>query len=329
MFRLRTGYFISGILTGCVLLFSFLTTIPDGRLHIVFCDVGQGDGIYIRFPDGKNMTIDGGPGETMISCLSKHMPFWDRTIDMAILTHPQKDHLNGLVAVLKRYTVQYLVRSDVENTTEGFMELQKLVKEKNITEKFVTIGEHISIGSSNLSIMWPSKEQIALMRFSKGSDPALQGQTLQVLGASTSATTADVNDASVVISLSYGLFDALLMGDADSRVQGKMMSLNSISQPADGHFRDGILEVLKVPHHGSKTGLTDGFLAYLKGSDPASPDQTLKERPLAVISVGKNSYGHPAPEILLKLENAGFFIKRTDQSEDIEVMSDGERWEVK
>jgi len=78
---------------------------------------------------------------------------------------------------------------------------------------------------------------------------------------------------------------------------------------------DGI-EVLKVPHHGSKTGMTDGFFQWL------GPIK------LAVISVGKNMYGHPAEETITRLEKDGASVLRTDQEGNIEVVSDGKNWEV-
>lgn len=319
MIRLRVGYAVTGIITGLLVVLSFFATIPDGKLHITVCDVGQGDGIYIRFPDGKDMVVDGGPGNKIISCLSRHMPFWDRVIDMALLTHPDTDHLNGLLEVLRRYRVQYLVRSDVGSSTEGYDALIKLVLQKSLTEKFVTSGETISVGPILLSVLWPTKEQIASM------NPRLSlEQNQSVLGTSTGSV--HLNDASVVFSLSYGLFDALFTGDADSRVQPRMgtSGLSGLLAP-----KDGIIELFKVPHHGSKTGLADSFLQKISLARRPLLRQDFvpsQKQPLAVISVGKNSYGHPTSEIIQKLESAGFQVLRTDQSGDIEVVSDGREW---
>src|SRR3989344_728069 len=101
MFKLRYGYLISGIITGSILIFSFFGSFPDGKLHIVFCDVGQGDAAYVRFPDGQDMVVDGGPNDNVLGCLGKYMPFWDRHIDLVMLSNPQKDHLQGLISVLE------------------------------------------------------------------------------------------------------------------------------------------------------------------------------------------------------------------------------------
>ena len=123
MFKLRTGYLITGIVTGCIILFSFFGTIPDGKLHVVFCNVGQGDAAYIRFPDGRDMVVDGGPDDKILGCLGKHMPFWDRSIDIVAMTHPPKDHMQGLIAVLSVMTWHILSGSDVDNDTEGYKNL--------------------------------------------------------------------------------------------------------------------------------------------------------------------------------------------------------------
>jgi competence protein ComEC len=309
MFKLRVGYFITGIITGCIVLFTFLSQLPDGKLHIVFCDVGQGDAAYIRFPDGKDMVIDGGPaspyasqggpgGQTpkVIGCLSRHMPLYDRQIDIVVLSHPQEDHLGGVLEILKRYQVSYFVHSDVTNTTEGFQQLMKYIADHHIPERIVGTGEFITLGKSHVSVVWPH----SVLRQTQ--DFAGQASS-NILGVS------DVNDASVILHLRYGTFDAVFPGDADSHIDPEL-----IQQPLDNP--DGI-EVLKVPHHGAKTGMTDGFFSWLGRIN------------LAVISVGKNTYGHPAPETIARLEKDGADVLRTDQQGDIEVISDGKQWRVK
>ena len=111
--------------------FLFIKNNSDGKLHVYFCDVGQGDAIYIRMPTGADMLIDGGPNSKVVDCLSKHMPFYDRKIDLVVLTHPQADHLKGLIDVLERYNVTYFASSSIANNTEGYSKLVSLIKEKN------------------------------------------------------------------------------------------------------------------------------------------------------------------------------------------------------
>jgi beta-lactamase superfamily II metal-dependent hydrolase len=240
------------------------------------------------------MLIDGGPGgktPKVLGCLGKYMPLFDRTIDIVVLTHPQEDHLGGLGEVVKRYEVKNFVHSDVGNTTQGFETLMSTVKEKRIMERIVGTGEKISIGAATVSVVWPESSFLAEKKASN------------VLGVS------NVNDASVVLKLSYGTFDTVFPGDADSHVDGDLTKI-PLSDP------DGI-EVLKVPHHGSKTGMTEGFFQWI------GPIK------LALISVGKNSYGHPAEETIARLEKDGAEVLRTDQKGNIEIVIDGKSWSVK
>lgn len=294
MFKLRTGYFITGIITGLILLFNFFRGLPDGKLHVVFCDVGQGDATYIQFPSGEDMLIDGGPGgqtPKVLGCLTAHMSLFDRAIDIVVLTHPQEDHLGGLQEIVKRYRVKYFVHSDSAATTEGYLALMQLMRQYHIPERIVGAGEHIAVGSSHLAVLSPPRTTSPFA-------------SAFVLGAAS-----DVNESCVVLHLSYGSFDVLLMGDADQQVDPEL-----VRYPLALH---GDLDVLKVPHHGSKTGMTDAFFPWIGKTDTA------------IISVGKNMYGHPAPETLARLEQRGITIHRTDKEGDVEVVSDGKTWTLK
>ena len=86
--KLRIGYTLMLVFIALLAFFNFLQNLPDGKLHVVFCDVGQGDGAYIRFPDNRDMVIDGGPNINILDCLGSHMPFLVRQIDIVVMTHP-------------------------------------------------------------------------------------------------------------------------------------------------------------------------------------------------------------------------------------------------
>lgn len=292
--RLRIGYLISGITTGFIVLLLFIWTQPDGKLHIVFCNVGQGDAAYVRFADGRDMLVDGGPDTSVLSCLGRHMPFWDREINLVVNTHPQSDHLKGLISVLDRYKVDSVVRSDLTNPADVYTQFIDAIKTHHVPVHLVTRGERITIGATSLSFLWPSDQQIALMN-PKGADG-------NVLGTST----IDLNDGCLVFALRYGTFDALFTGDADSHVEANYDRLQVFKDP---------VEILKVPHHGSKTGMTKEFVDWV---EPA----------VAVISVGKNTYGQPAKEAIDMLQSVNSRILRTDQKGDIEVISDGKQYTV-
>src|SRR3989338_2268033 len=90
-----------------VFLFFYQTgQLSDKVLTIVFCDVGQGDAIYIRTPGSIDILIDGGPGKKVLKCLSDNMPVWDREIELIFATHPDADHITGFVSVIQSYSVK-------------------------------------------------------------------------------------------------------------------------------------------------------------------------------------------------------------------------------
>ncbi len=279
--KINLKYLASGIIIGLLLLLATFASLPDGKLHLVFCDVGQGDAIYIKTPSGEDILLDGGPNEKVLSCLGKHMPFYDRKIELVFLSHPQADHLDGLISVLERYSVDYFISNGLEGQGGEYQRLISLIKSHKIPLKKESAGEKILLDNLTLDVLWPSA---------------------QVLGASTSQ--ADLNESSLILELTYNRFNVLLTGDAGQEIQQEIRNQ-----------KPGIsdIEVIKVPHHGSKTSLSPQFLEQSKPQ-------------LAVISVGKNSYGHPTKETLGILQDMGIKILRTDKDGEIEIVSDGEKW---
>ena len=94
------------IFLGVILIFQ---SSKLGKLRLIFCDVGQGDGSLIITPNGHEVVIDGGPGNKMSGCLSSHIPFWDRDVELMIVTHSQKDHMEGQIGVFSDYLVKNTV----------------------------------------------------------------------------------------------------------------------------------------------------------------------------------------------------------------------------
>ncbi|MBL7159572.1 MBL fold metallo-hydrolase [Candidatus Microgenomates bacterium] len=277
----------------------------DGEVHLIFCDVGQGDAILIR-KNTFEILIDGGPDNKVLACLSENMAFWDKEIEIMVLTHPEADHLNGLIPVLERYQVNNFISSPAGNTSAGFKKLKSLIEEKEIPVKNLYTGGKISFEGLELFALWPEKEWLlSKLDSSELAAPAYADASAgkAVLGAQTSNNR---NDFSLVFHLKYGQFDALLTGDADERVQDEIMEASVVSE----------VKVFKVPHHGSKTGMIDEYL------ESASPE-------LAVISVGKNRWGHPTKEILERLRYLDIEILRTDQEKEIEIVTDGKSWQIR
>ncbi|OGH20446.1 MAG: hypothetical protein A3D74_00185 [Candidatus Levybacteria bacterium RIFCSPHIGHO2_02_FULL_37_13] len=260
----------------------------DSKLHVVFCDVGQGDAIFIRTPKGLDVLIDAGPDDSVLSCLAKHLPFWDRDLELVILTHPHADHLNGLISVLDHYKVDLFATEMIKNNTGVFSRLMDELKNQNIAAQYVYAGDKFRFKDGVvIKIAGPSKEYI---------------QT-----TSPGGTIGERSEFASILSLvEYKEFQVLLTGDsqASGLNEGIMQG------------RIGDIEVLQVPHHGSKTGLNSEILDTIK------PE-------LAVISVGKNNYGHPTKQAIKLLRDKNAKVLRTDERGDIEIVSDGESWVAK
>ncbi len=268
----------------------------DSELHLVFCDVGQGDAVLLKRKN-QEILVDGGPDSSVLNCLSQSLPPWDRTIELVVLTHPDDDHLSGLIGVLERYQIGKVIANSMIKDTAAFQSFHDLVLAKHIPVYSPIAGDKVSLGQIQIKILWPEKKV--------GKEPVWQkplnevkaetGESL-VLGA-----TDPTNDNSIVLEASYGDFDVLLSGDIDSKSEEKI------------DFPD--IEVLKIPHHGSKYSTSPSLLQESK------PE-------LAVISVGKNRFGHPTHEVLDLLKSLGINFLRTDESGKIEITSNGHWWKT-
>jgi len=265
---------------------------PEKRLHLIACDVGQGDAILVTYGTTQ-ILVDGGEGRDVLDCLSRYVPFWDRTIELVVLTHPQKDHFGGLIDVFRRYKVGHFLANSLDSGSQEYEVLKSVVGGGSTDVINPTSGMALGLGLIRLEIVWPTEE------FSLANSRSTSGN---VLGATT--TTRDPNDFSIVTVLRLGEFDALLTGDIGPKIIDRILETGII----------GDMEYIKIPHHGSKNGLTDNLLRF---TDPE----------VAVISVGeKNRYGHPHKEVLELLSDQDIKILRTDVEGDVIVVSDGERW---
>lgn len=266
-------------------------TYNDKKLHIVFCNVGQGDAIFVRTPQASDILIDGGPDDSVLNCLGKHMPFWDRDLELVILTHPHADHFMGFFSVLKNYKVKSFATEELSNKTTGFNILMGKIKEQKISVRFVFAGDRFILKDGVvLEIVGPTQEFL---------DQTSPGGTI---GESSEF-------ASVETLLKFGNFSALLTGDSQvaELEQGIRVKREGLSN----------FSVLQVPHHGSRFGLTAEILDILNPK-------------LAVISVGNNNkYGHPTLFTLELLKSVNIKTLRTDQDGEVEVISDGNVWKVK
>src|SRR3989304_1750661 len=128
----------------------------SGKLRLVACDVGQGDGILVISPGGRQVVVDGGPGTKIVDCLGQKMPFWDRTIEMMVSTHPQKDHMEGLLSVLSRYKVKMIATTQVKNETELFDEWQKALENEGAKIYTPKAGDQLKADRIEFDVLWPA-----------------------------------------------------------------------------------------------------------------------------------------------------------------------------
>lgn len=280
------------LVSGMILAWLAVFQLPDNRLRLIFCDVGQGDAILISYKD-QQVLIDGGPNNQVLDCLADHLPFYDRTIEMVVATHPEDDHITGLTDVIKRYNINHFVINSIAKDSAVFQAFHQAVLEEEAPVYSPQAGDRLKIGPVQLAVLWPEE---------KLGDPLVwnsdYGQSA-VLG--TVAYSGEVNDTSIVFKLSFGDFDVLLPGDLSTKVENDLAASD--------------VDVLKVSHHGSKYSTSQQFLESFK------PE-------LAVISVGKNSYGHPTSQILDELKQDGIETLRTDRDGEVEIVSDGKTWQL-
>lgn len=201
--------------------------LPDGRLHVYFLDVGQGDAILVVTPDGRQILVDGGPSPTaLLNQLGAVLPFWDRSLDLVVLTHPDGDHITGLIPMLDRYRVAQALdtpSSDDAPLTESWL---GGLAEAGVERVYAQRGMVIRAGGVQLDVFNP-------------------GPTLLV------GTNSDTNNNAIVLRLEYGETSVLLTGDAEREGEDAMLA-------AGLPLRS---DVLKAGHHGSNGSSSASFIA--------------------------------------------------------------------
>lgn len=200
-------------------------------LEVNFLNVGQGDAIFMVSPQSHQILIDGGPDSTILEKLAKEMPFWDRTIDLIILTHPERDHMVGLIEVLKRYRVENILWTGVVRNTPEYQEWLKLIEKEEARIKIAKAGQKIKLSPLN-----PDKSIYfdILLPFDD-----VSGQNFK-----------NSNDTSIVTKLVFKNTAFLFTGDISSNGEEKLISANLRLES----------DVLKVSHHGSKYSTSENFL---------------------------------------------------------------------
>lgn len=204
-----------------------LTQMPDGRLHVTFLDIGQGDAILIETPSGNTALVDGGPAPSaLFAALGEALPFWARRLDLVVSTHDDLDHLGGLVPIITRYQVGQVVVNGLEAHTPEYAQWQANLGMTGIPVLRGQAGGQIHLGDGVwLDVLSPGAQWVT-------------------------GTSADSNNNSVVLRLRYGRFSVLLPGDIEAVMEEDLQRQGAWLQAT----------VLKVPHHGSNTSSTADWL---------------------------------------------------------------------
>ena len=276
----------------------------DGKLHVDFLDVGQGDSALVTFPDGETMLIDGGGrgrfrtenkdddeevpkpfepdaqriGEAVVSAF-----LWEKgyeKIDYILATHADADHIQGLSDIAKNFAVRQAFFGRTPMSDPEFFELADILAQKNVPSVVLARGDTFEIGGVRIKTLSPQP-------------------------AASSNEPSD-NDHSVVLRLEFGSRKILMTGDIERKAENDLLSAPAFL----------MADVIKVPHHGSKTSSTQGFVDAVKSE-------------FAVISVGRHSiFGHPNPAVVQRWKDRGSTVLTTGTSGTVTVVTDGKALEV-
>ena len=214
--KIQLTILLSLVIINVVICYSIYEQ-SDRRLTVAFLDVGQGDAIFIRTPSGRQMLVDGGPpGGAVLRELGKVMPFYDRSIDVLVATHPDQDHIGGLSDVLERFSVGLFVRTMTTSTSAVFQTILSTLEQKKIKQEIITSPENIDFGDgADFEIIFPDKNTAGWV----------------------------TNDSSIVGKIIYGQTSTLLTGDSPIKIERYLVKKY-------GAFLQST--VLKAGHHGSK-----------------------------------------------------------------------------
>ncbi len=233
MQRIRENlrFYLFGVLfvVTCFIWYAVLQEDRAGILTVAVFDIGQGDAIFIEAPNGNQLLIDGGPPKVVLPALRKVMPFYDRSIDMLMVTNPDKDHIAGFIDILPRYSVGRVVEPGTESSSSVYAELERSIREHHVPRVVARRGQTIWLDKKHgvgFHVLFPDRD---------------------VLGLST-------NDGSIVGRLTYGNTSVMFTGDSPSSVERYLVALDGKNLKSD---------VLKVGHHGSRTSSSKEFVGFV------------------------------------------------------------------
>lgn len=248
------------------------------ELEVHFIDVGQADSILIK--NGKSaMLIDAGDSKSADTIKTYLVSQGVSKLEYLIGTHPHEDHMGSFADVINNFDIENIILTEKINTGKYFKRAIEAIEKKNLSITKATVGDKYKLGDAEFIILSPAKDY---------------GDNL--------------NDASIIIRLTYGENSFIFTGDAETTSEKDVVD--------SGYELKS--DVIKLGHHGSSTSSSN---AFLKAVSPT----------YGVIMCGKdNSYGHPHKETMEKIKKYGITVYRTDEQGSIVAISDGKNitWET-
>ncbi len=229
-------YLIAILLLSSLVVSYFAFTEKNNNsknLKVAYMDIGQGDSIYVEAPNGNQMIIDGGPTNLTTTRLAELMPFGNRSINILVVTNPDKDHYYGFLNIIKNYNVGAILEPGTISNSQTYASLENLIAEKKIPKIIARRGMNIILDQKNnvvFHILFPDRDV-------------------------SSWTT---NDGSIVGRITYGNSSYMMMGDATVKTEDIVLAENSQN--------DLKSDILKLGHHGSKTSSSSEWLSTVAPS---------------------------------------------------------------
>ncbi len=296
--RLRIAATAFGLLLLAIVFHPFSAQRPDGRLHVDFLDVGQGDSALVTMPDGTTLLVDGGgrPNITQRSgedgdgeesferdtrsigegVVSQYL--WSRgmdRVDYVLATHADADHIDGLNDVARNFSVRSAIVARTPSDDPEYARFAATMRDAGVTVDKIGAGDVLRIGGVSAQVLWP---------------PATRDES-----------APSRNNDSIMLLIRYGEKTLLLTGDIEKQGEAAVL-------------REGVdlkSDLVKIAHHGSRTSSTEDFVAAAHPS-------------LAIISVGRTSmFGHPHKDVVERWRASGAEVMTTGQQGTISVVTDG------
>lgn len=266
------------LIASFLMLFTFNTTAENLKIH--FIDVDQGDSILIEEAGGKNILVDGGDRADRITAeIINYLKDQNvKKLDYIISTHPHADHIGGLIDIIDNFEVGTVLDSGKIHTSKTYENYLIKIDQENINFETPRQGDQFEIGESKLHFLHPDQN----------------------------LDDYDLNNSSLIFVFEFGDQNFLFTGDIEKEVERELLKENPELK----------VDLIKVPHHGSKTS---SFRGWIRSLEPET----------AVIQVGENHYGHPAAEVLKLYQSLGSDLFRNDLNGNIVVTADGQNYTVK